>query len=354
MTDPTTSPATDLGIDLEIEEVDPLDEDAVAAWLEVANAVDRHELGEHATPWALAEVLVDLRADSRHRRKQFFAGRVGGETVAAGLLALPLLDNLSAADVEIWVLPEHRRRGHGSRMLRRVEEAARAQGRTRFTAITAWPYDGGPDGAGTPGVEFARVEGYAFGLGEVQRELRLPADDAVLAELAAEAAPYHRDYEIRCWTGPVPDDLVQSWVELASTLVTEAPTGDNEHEPEAADVEAHRQQEAVLEQQGRVRWHSVATDATGRVVAYTDLVVPAHGQDCVFQWGTLVDPRHRGHRLGTAVKVANLQALQASGTAAGRRLVTWNAEVNDHMIGINERMGFRRAARSGVLQKKLA
>ena len=104
----------------------------------------------------------------------------------------------------------------------------------------------------------------------------------------------------------------------------------------------------------RQTWHTVALDGDGNVVAYTDIVVARHDPDFCFQWGTLVDRPHRGHRLGLAVKVANLQALQASHTADGRRLVTWNAEVNDHMIAINERLGFRKTARGGELQKKIA
>jgi RimJ/RimL family protein N-acetyltransferase len=156
--------------------------------------------------------------------------------------------------------------------------------------------------------------------------------------------------------GPVPDELVVSWLELSATLMTEAPQGEMEWEDEAVDVAAFRHQEHVLKLQRRERFHTVALDGEGRVVAYTDLVVPSHAREWVFQWGTLVHREHRGHRLGTAVKVANLRSLQGRHPAADlatRRLVTWNAEVNDHMIGINERLGFRPIARAGELQKKL-
>jgi hypothetical protein len=36
-----------------------------------------------------------------------------------------------------------------------------------------------------------------------------------------------------------------------------------------------------------------------------------------------------------------------------RRLTTYNAEVNSHMVGVNEAMGFRPVARLGDFQKKL-
>lgn len=340
--------------ELQIEVVDPFDEPAVTTWTETAAAVERHELGRHACFYTPPEMIAALQADRKHKKVVLLTGSLGGQVVATGSVELPLLDNVHAADVAVSVLPEHRRRGLGSAMLERVEQVCADEDRTRFDALTGWPYDGPSDGAGTSGVEFAKAHGYSFGLGDVQRELPLPVDEALLEELAAEAAPYHRDYELRTWAGPVPDELIQGWQDLSSTLIVEAPTGDNEYEPETADVEAARLFEAVLEKQRRVKWNTAALDADGRVVAYTDLIVPGHDPDWVFQWGTLVHRDHRGHRLGLAVKAANLLGLLRSGTdLSGRRLVTWNAEVNDHMIGINERMGFRPTARGGELQKKI-
>ena len=43
---------------------------------------------------------------------------------------------------------------------------------------------------------------------------------------------------------------------------------------------------------------------------WTDLATTIHEPGRAYQWGTLVDRAHRGHRLGVAVKVANLRLLQ--------------------------------------------
>lgn len=341
--------------DLQIVPVDPHDDEALAAWREAAHAAVHHEIGDHAAFWTERELREMVRASSSYRRLTLLSGLLDGEVVAAGSVNLRLLDNTDAAEIVVMVRPEVRRRGLGTQLLAHAEGLARAAGRTRFDAEASWPYDGPVDGAGTPGVEFARRHGYAFGLGDVQRELELPVDEGLLAELAAEAAPAHAAYEIRSWTGPVPDDLVVSWLELSATLMTEAPTGAMEREPEAVDVAAHRQSEATLMRQGRTLAHTVALDAHGRVVAYTLLAMTPPDQTFCFQWGTLVHREHRGHRLGMAVKVANLRAVQAGADhdLTGRRVVTWNAEVNDHMIGINERLGFVKAARSAELQKRV-
>jgi hypothetical protein len=78
---------------------------------------------------------------------------------------------------------------------------------------------------------------------------------------------------------------------------------------------------------------------TGVVAAYTDLAVPSGDPDVVFQWGTLVLPEHRGHRLGMAVKAANLRELGR--LAPERRSVqTMNDEQNPWMVRINQDLGF--------------
>jgi hypothetical protein len=50
--------------------------------------------------------------------------------------------------------------------------------------------------------------------------------------------------------------------------------------------------------------------------------------------------------------VHNLRRLQDDLPAAGV-LYTFNAEVNHHMIAVNEAMGFRPVQRLGEFQKKL-
>ena len=338
---------------LEITAVDPFDDGGIAAWVQLNTDVVRHEIGDSGAMWTAPEMIAALQDPPKNRHELIYHGTVGGELVATGWITLPMIDNLSSADLYVAVLPGYRRRGIGSELLTHLERVCAERGRTRLDAITDWPYDGAPDGAGSPGVEFGRAHGYAFGLGDVQRELRLPADVEVLTHLAAEAAPYHSDYELRSLSGPMPDDIVQSYLELSTRLATEAPTGDLEREASAVDVDAHRSTERVLAEQQRVPWHTVALDCAGTVVAYTDLIAPGTDARWVFQWGTLVDPAHRGHRLGVAVKVANLLAYQAANPDDRRRIVTWNAEVNTHMIAINEQMGFRPTARGGQLQKKV-
>jgi GNAT superfamily N-acetyltransferase len=338
--------------ELEIGRVDPFDDARLEAWHDVYARAERHGREELATPWTLPELRVQVQQPTRSSRSELLLGTAGGVAVVAGTVQLRMLDNLGHAEVFVHTAPEHRRRGHGSAMLAEVERVAHEHGRTTLESEAAWAHDVGPTGAGTPGLEFSRAHGYEMGLGDVMRVLELPVDDGLLDALGAEAATRHPSYTLRSWVGPVPDDLVQSWAELTTTLMTEAPTGEMERESEAVDIAALREGEEVSRRQGRTKFNTVALDADGTVVAYTDIVTTVHEPTRAYQWGTLVRRADRGHRLGMAVKVANLRLLQRKTTGL-RRVVTWNAEVTAHMIGVNERLGFVPVERSGELQKRL-
>lgn len=339
---------------LEIAEVDPFDDQAFDAWHGVYVEAERFGREETATYWPLEELRVQMQEPSSRALSLAYAGRIDGRTVVAGWLQLPLLDNLDRAELSVHVLPGHRRRGLGTAMLAHLEQRVRERGRSVAGGEASWPFEAGSSGAGESGPEFAAASGYELALGDVQRVLRLPVDEQLLARLADQAAPHHAAYTLRSWAGRVPDELLQGWVELSSSLMTEAPTGDLEVEPEKPDLAAFREHEStVRERMGREKYNTVALDADGAVVAYSDLATTVHEPGRAYQWGTLVRRDHRGHRLGVAVKVANLRLLQAERPDIDH-VITYNAEVNAHMIGVNELLGFVPSERLGEFQKRLA
>ena len=74
----------------------------------------------------------------------------------------------------------------------------------------------------------------------------------------------------------------------------------------------------------------------------------SHGQVGI----TIVDPAHRGHRLGLALKVAT-HDLAVATYADLVALDTSNAEVNTHMNAVNETLGYRSIETLLELQKRL-
>jgi len=343
---------------IDVVPVDPHDGGLVDAWHAAYHLADTHGRARTAAPWQHDEMVVELLEPSPRQATTCYAGLVEGRVVSVGHIELPLLDNPHLAAVQVWTVPGERDRGYAAAVLARLEEHARAAGRSVLVSEVPWPWSAGPEPGetwpdGVPGVGFARRHGYELALADVQRRLDLPVPDAVLDELAAEAAEEHRGYELRAWVGPLPADLVAGWARLAASIDVEAPSGDLDLEPMSADVDAVRDDERRLARQGRSRWHAVALDRDGEVVAYSELVTTVHEPDRAYQWGTLVRPADRGHRLGMAVKVANLRQLQR-GAPAIDHVTTWNAEANGPMVAVNDRLGFVPVERMGEFQKWLA
>ena len=336
---------------MDIVRVDPSDDAALRAWH--ATYLEADTRGRPwATPWMFEELRATAQAPPVANERIFLNGWVDDEVVCAAQMILPLKDNLDHVDFHVQTHPDRQRQGHAARMLEHVEELARARGRTTLVAMVDHAYDLGPTGAGEPGVELLVAHGFEHSLGEVQNTCPLPVSDELLASLAAEAAEHHEGYTLRSFVDRCPDDIIESFGRAMGMLVTEAPTGTLDFEPEVFDEERIRSQEAMMAEAGRTGYFTVAQDPSGEVVAYTQLAVPRYDPGRAFQWGALVHPAHRGHRLGLAVKAANLALMQEreEGLTA---VVTWNAEVNDHMIGVNRRFGFVPTARNAEFLKKL-
>jgi GNAT superfamily N-acetyltransferase len=344
--------------ELRIVEVDPTDLEGFRPFHEVYDtALKDGPAGEFSTVWQADEVREAMADPDGRIFRIGWAGWLDDperapRVVATGWMSGSTLDNTDLANVLVCCTPAERGHGYAATMLAHVEEQARSRGRDRLVGEVVWPYDGGADGTGSTDLAWARRQGFELALVDVQRRLPVPVPLDELDALAAEAASHHEGYELRSFAGPMPDDLLEGWATLSATLVIEAPTGDIDREVETADVASIRAEEALLERQGRIRIGTAALAADGALVAYTDLVVTTHESERAYQWGTLVRPDHRGHRLGLAVKVANLRLLQDTQPQI-TTVVTFNADVNAPMVAVNERLGFRPVQWLGELQKRL-
>jgi GNAT superfamily N-acetyltransferase len=320
--------------------LDPADDAAVEAAYEIDVAVRAHD-------------LPDLPPPSRRRHVGTFRIPAPGLDVRhwlaydgdhpAGWLSveLPLLDNLDNAYVQLLVHPAHRRCGVGRALYARGVEVASAAGRRRVMTQTHQPLDAEP-GADGPGPAFARTVGLTAALTEVRRKLDLSTMDRVALDTRLAAAWTRADgYSLMQWTDATPDEYVADVAYLEGRLNADAPVGDLAIEPEKVDAERLRRMDETRAVRGLRTYNSaVRHEVSGRVVAWTALMLEREITQHAWQGITLVDPPHRGHRLGTIVKIANLQYARAAEPAL-RTVDTWNAAVNTYMIAINEAIGFR-------------
>jgi GNAT superfamily N-acetyltransferase len=308
--------------------------------------------GRDSSAWVYEDISQLMRNQTNQFRHTGWTGYVDGEAVASLWMGHPLLDNLELVHISIDVAPAARRRGIGTESLRFLEGVTREMARSKIIAESDWPADMPESGAGAAGPEFLMARGYTLGLGELQRRLDLPVAEAVLARFEAEAAERTGDYRIESFIGPVPDEWVAEYAELDASVDTEAPTGDLDIEPHTPDVASVRVNDANEAATGRTRYGTYAFAPDGSLAAFSDLVTPAYEPGRAYQMGTIVSRGHRGHRLGMAVKVINLRFLQEHDPAINH-ILTWNAAANQHMIGVNEELGFYVSERAGQFLKTL-
>lgn len=322
---------------MEIKRVDPFDEAAVAAW-HAAWAAGQAAGREDPPIWTIPEITVALRDDAPDRSLDWlaYAAIEDGEVVGGADVQYPAKDNPTLVEMEVDVPPGQRGRGVGRALFEYAAARAAEQGRTSIMASVRQPIGA----AEVPGIGFATKLGFTRRNVEVQRVLDLPVSAATLDALAAEAQPHLDGYRVEAWQGPCPDRHAEQYAHLKSLLMTDAPTGDMNYEPEVWDVARLRAEEALTAEQDRTLLTAVAVAPDGSLAGHTQIAVPGHEPGRTYQWDTLVLAEHRGHRLGLALKVANLRIL-CERFPERTRNVTWNAEQNGPMNAVNAKLGFR-------------
>ena len=287
--------------------------------------------------WDFREFLGGFRSPDSGERQELFAAYDGDRLVGHAVLWSFLLDNTDKAWFHVNVDVPERRRGIGRALAERVEQVARDDGRSLIMIDTKLPYDDRDD---HPYRRFAEACGFGLSNIEVVRHLTLPIPDGQIQTWIDEAAPHHGGYTIETFVGAVPGDLVDSLCVLLGQLAVDAPTGAVDFEEEAVTPQRYADMVATTNAMGRVRYETVALTADRQVVAQSTLALSLEDSAEVYQWGTFVHREHRGHHLGLATKAVNLRAIQAARDDL-TLVTTQNAETNDYMVAINERMGFR-------------
>jgi GNAT superfamily N-acetyltransferase len=314
-------------------DIRPVEDAAVLAlWHAVeAASLDADHLALPADPIEDRLPLLDPSVPQAGEKTLLRLGCDDGVPIGAIELNLPLLDNLSAATINVHVHPDLRRRGHGRALLAAAMDEAAGLGRSRLFFEVPSPY---PTGIG-PAEPMLREVGARPVLKEVRRLLDLRRD----APASPPTPP--AGYRLVQWVDRLPEEYLDDMAYLMFRMSTDAPMEDMDWEPEAWDGARYREREESAHTRGRVRYGTLAVhEDCGKVVAFTDIGVSRYCIGTSYQWETLVEREHRGHGLGLVVKAHN-HWLVADRSPDTQWVNTWNAESNTHMVGINEALGFR-------------
>jgi GNAT superfamily N-acetyltransferase len=278
----------------------------------------------------IGEIQHPSRSYAHERCLAFLDGVPAGYLV----LQLPLLDNLDNAEMEISVAVGSRRQGVGRALFAHATTRLRALGRKR---VTGEAVESAPGSS-----EFCRSVGAAPALEETRSRLDIATiDQGAFDAMLASAWTRAEGYRVVCWQGVAPDAYIDDVAYLDGRFMTDAPLGDLEWEAEKVDADRVRQSEQRRLDFGQVRFHTGAVhEATDRLVAWTTLGGSRDIPEHLWQNTTIVDPDHRGHRLGTIIKLANLREARVHRPAV-TAIDTFNASSNEYMLAINRAMGFR-------------
>jgi GNAT superfamily N-acetyltransferase len=133
-------------------------------------------------------------------------------------------------------------------------------------------------------------------------------------------------------------------------MAQDVPTGEIDFTPHVVDEARLRTSETRLS----AGWISIVAAARRRadgvMGGYSMLVLP-RGGELAMQDDTLVMPEHRGHRLGTRLKLATLQVLTRDHPER-RALHTWTEPDNHAMYRTNTDFGYVARERMHELQRK--
>lgn len=323
---------------MDIVRVNPADEALLAGVYRLhqeAHAADRPD--EPRPLWE--PFLARLRQPDPELRLEVWAARLDGALAGRLLLALPVVDNTHLAKFDVEVSPSHRRRGVGRALVERAGQRAREERRGTLLAGARRAVPGGPPRSDA-GAKFLAALGFTPAIDALERRIDLAAvDEQAEQRLLAECLPHAADYETVTWTGHTPDLLAGGVAQLVNRLNADAPMGELDLEQTTLDTaRLHADEQAILDRGEHLMAAAARHRGTGEVAAFTRVDVRPPGDHGLI-WLTIADPRHRGHRLGTIVKIEVHQLVRRTYPDL-QHVYTGNADENAHMVAINDRLGY--------------
>jgi len=333
----------------------------------VLNSSYAHDAGVRLLEWTAEGLLAQMQNQTYSTARAFLA-RDGERIVGAASLTF---DNSTSHEAEIVVAtdPDYADAAVAGALYDAIEKEAAALGRDRLIDYVATRGDASTldeadllrpvSGIGAvprddPRARLLLGRGYSLGLVERASVFARPDEPSGLQRILDDAlATAGDDYAPVWWSGRTPKEHAEAYAYAVSRMSTDVPTGDVEVEEQTWDADRIRARDDRHERAGHLFCvAAVAHRPTGRIVAFNELIVGSDRAKPTENGGTLVLAEHRGHRLGTIVKVLGLLRWREVAPESPS-VFTFNAEENRPMLDVNEAVGFVPAFWEGTWSKQL-
>ncbi len=330
---------------------------------DVFNRAIEHDLGLDHLKWVPSEMLPVWRDETYTVHRAHLARREG-TLVGALQISAPREEGATTLEFDLLAVPEARGQGVEEALLTQLRRDAAELGRTSLQTWSIHPLGGeGPTMAAPTGFGAVPLDAQSqflldsgFTLRQVARNssYSLEADPesvrCMLADAQRQAGP---DYRLETWTSPTPSEFEDSFAWVVSRMSTDEPRAGMDSAEEVWDAERVRRRDERLRSAGfTISVAGVVHVPSGQIVAYNELAIGADLSRPTSQWGTLVIREHRGHRLGTIVKCANILRWRGL-VPTSPFITTFNAEENRPMLDVNGAVGFTPLTIAGAWELRI-
>jgi GNAT superfamily N-acetyltransferase len=330
---------------VDIRVIDQRDEPSVRRHWEIGRAAEAERPYDFYVPWDLAWATY---TEGRDDVEMVLLGAYDADGMwGAARVDLNRYDNTHLGSATYYTHPDRRRRGIGRALAEASYDVARSRGCSQLVTEAYAPSD-----ATSPGLLFGEAMGFAPAIVDGMKVVDLVDTEHLWAALEEKVRPRHADYRILGWGDRVPDEILEGYCRLNEMFFEQAPMGELDMEPEKWDEDRVRKREARNARTGRHDLSAGAVAPDGRLVAFTEVLTSDSAPTRGIQSGTLVDPDHRGHALGLAIKLRNHRQIREQRPGL-RVLLTGNADVNAAMNAVNDVLGYQEVERCIEMQRDL-
>jgi GNAT superfamily N-acetyltransferase len=296
------------------------------------HVLERLEQRPDDQPEPLALDLAEMRGILSNRLLPIWAMYDGDEIVAEAGAHMETDQDLDNGFVWVFVHPEHRGRGFARALLDPAISRLEELDRTKTIAESASHLTGGglAEAAGLSKVMLAK-----------RSRLNLADLDLDLMDQWIDRAAERTgdDYELVFAESPIPDDMLDTFVEALHIMNT-APLEDLEEEPHVWTAEEWREREQLAaKRDDRILNLMALHRPSGKFAGFTNIKYQGLFPEQAWQWDTGVDPTHRNLGLGRWLKATMIRRLLTDFPEV-KRIDTFNAGSNEPMLNINIAMGF--------------
>lgn len=283
-------------------------------------------------PLPLGQRLADMRHYREKRRSPHWLLWDDGLLVGSVGAHMEIDQDLDNAFVTVYVHPDHRQRGHARRLLIEAISELERNNRIRVAMEAATHLDGG-------GIAVAA------GLKPVMQAKRsrlviADLDLGLMRSWVERAQERASDYELVFAESPIPEDILDDFVDVMHVMNTAPREGYEEDDHVWTSTEWRNRELDMSDRKERVLNYIAHHKPSGKFVGYTNIDYQGHYPEQSWQWDTGVDPAHRNKGLGRWLKAAMIEKLVESFPEV-KRIDTFNAGSNEPMLHINIEMGFK-------------